>query len=60
MKAMLKSELARCAGVSPRTFSRWCEPFRAELEALGWTPNKKLLDPRIIEFLCDRLCLDVP
>ena len=57
MKAMLKSELARSAGISTKTLSRWCKPFEKELTAMGWTPQTKLLKPAIVEFLRDKLCL---
>ena len=60
MKAMLKSELAREAGVSMRTFRRWCEPFREELIQMGWRPEMKLLPPKIVAFLADKLCIIVP
>ena len=60
MKAMLKSELAREAGVSTRTFGRWCKPFRKELIQMGWRPEMKLLPPHIVAFLADKLCITVP
>jgi hypothetical protein len=60
MKAMLKSELAREAGVSMRTFRRWCKPFRKELIQMGWRPEMKLLPPKIVAFLADKLCIIVP
>ena len=46
MKSMLKSELAREAGVSVRTLNRWCEMYREELIAMGWRPRMKLLPPK--------------
>ncbi len=60
MKAMLKQELADAAGVSLRTFQRWCMPYRKELEEMGWKPNHKLLKPNIIKFLADKFCIDLP
>ena len=50
MKAMLKSELAREAGVSVRTLNRWCEMYRKELTAMGWRPKMKMLPPNIVAF----------
>jgi hypothetical protein len=38
MKAMYKSELARLAGVSSRTFARYLAAHREELAKLGVTP----------------------
>ena len=60
MKAMLKQELAEKAGVSPRTLSRWCQPYRKELMLMGWKPKMKLLPPHIVKFLSDIFCIDVP
>jgi hypothetical protein len=60
MKAMLKQELADCAGISLRTLHRWCLPYRKELVRMGWQPKMKLLPPRIVAFLSDKFCIDVP
>ena len=60
MKAMLKQELADCAGISLRTLHRWCLPYRKELVRMGWKPKMKLLPPRIVAFLSDKFCIDVP
>ena len=60
MKAMLKQELADAAGVSLRTLHRWCEPYREELLRMGWQPKMVLLPPRIVKFLTDKFCIDVP
>ena len=35
MKSMLKSELAREAGVSVRTLNRWCKPHQKKLVQMG-------------------------
>ena len=59
MKAMSKSELADCAGVSVNTLMKWCKPFQSELEAMGFRPNDKLLPPVIVKFLVDKLCIDL-
>ena len=60
MKAMLKKELADCAGVSLRTLHRWCEPYREELLRMGWQPKMILLPPHIVKFLSEKFCIDVP
>lgn len=59
MKAMLKSELAAKAGVSRTTLKNWCKPYQKELEAMGLGPNAKVLPPQIVQFLANKLCLDV-
>ena len=57
MKAMLKSELAREAGVSVRTFNRWCKPYHKELVKMGWKPRMKLMPPKIVAYLTDKFCI---
>ena len=58
MKAMSKSELAARAGVSLNTLSRWCKPFKEELAAMGLQPHQKVLPPRIVKYLAEKLCID--
>ena len=57
MKAMLKSELAREAGVSMRTFYNWCKPYHKELIKMGYNPRTKLLSPKIVAFLTEKFCI---
>ena len=59
MKAMSKSELAAKAGVSRTTLNNWCKPYLKELEAMGLAPKAKVLPPHIVQFLANKLCLDV-
>ena len=59
MKAMTKHELAAREGVSVRTLMRWCRPFRAELDAMGLKPPAKKLPTRVVNFLSEKLCIDV-
>ena len=59
MKAMLKSELAAKAGVSRTTLKNWCKPYQKELEAMGLGPNAKVLPPNVVQFLANKLCIDV-
>ena len=69
MKAMYKSELARLAGVSSRTFARYLAAHREELAKLGVTPQaRKLpprapqarkLPPRAVRFVCEDYCIDL-
>ncbi|MBP5424599.1 MAG: hypothetical protein IKM76_07055 [Prevotella sp.] len=56
---MSKSELAMKAGVSVQTLMNWLRPFRQELEALGLQPNVKVLPPKIVGFICEKLAIDV-
>ncbi len=57
MKSMLKSELAREAGVSRRTLNNWCKPYMKELTAMGYRPTMKLLPPKIVQFMKDQFCI---
>ena len=59
MRAMTKHELAAREGVSVRTLMRWCRPFRAELDAMGLKPTAKKLPTRVVNFLSEKLCIDV-
>ncbi|MDE6648155.1 MAG: hypothetical protein K2K03_10115 [Prevotella sp.] len=59
MRAMTKQEMALRAGVSVRTLIRWCRPYEAELQRMGMRPNMKLMPPHVVQFLVDRLCIDV-
>jgi transposase len=59
MKTMLKSELARKAGVSERTLMNWCRPYREELRKMGLGSKAKLLPPHVVKFLCEKFCIIV-
>ena len=59
MKAMTKQQLSYHAGVSVRTLTKWCRPYRKELEAIGMTPNMKILPPHIVGWICDKFCIAV-
>jgi len=37
----------------------WCKPFRKDLEAMGMTPGMRVLPPRIVMFIAEKLCIDV-
>ena len=56
---MSKSALAAKAGVSRTTLNNWCKQYQKELEAMGLVPNAKVLPPHIVQFLANKLCLDV-
>ena len=59
MKAMTKQQLADAAGVSVRTLMSWCEPFRTDLENMGLKPKSKLLSPKMVGFIAEKLCIDL-
>ena len=51
-KAMLKSELARAAGVSLKVLNRWLEPHRQQLTNLGVGKYDKMLPPSAVNYIC--------
>ena len=59
MKAMSKQQLADAAGVSVGTLMNWCRPFRKELEAMGLRPGMRVLPPKIVRFIAEKLCIDL-
>jgi len=59
MKAMTKSELADAAGVSVTTLMKWCSPWRPELEAMGVRPSDRMLPPRAVKLIAERLDIDI-
>lgn len=59
MKAMSKSELADCAGVSLDTLRRWCEPYQKELEGMGLKRHAKVLPPNVVMYLAEKYCIDI-
>ena len=54
-----KSELARLAGVSPRTFRRYLASRRAALEAMGISYRAQKLPPQAVKYLCEDYCIDL-
>ena len=59
MKAMTRQQLAYFAGVSVRTLSNWCKPYQQELETLGLKTNMIVLPPRVVQWICDKFCIDI-
>ena len=59
MKAMLKSEMARAAGVSVKTLNSWCRPYRKQLTKMGWKPRTKIIPPKAAAFIVEEFCIDV-
>ena len=58
MKSYLKSELARAAGVSYRTFQRWLQQQSEQLSQWGVTPRTQLLPPVAVEWICQQYGID--
>ena len=56
---MLKRKLAQHAGVSSRTFSRWLQKHRTQLEELGVKPNDRILPPQAVKYLCETFWIDI-
>jgi hypothetical protein len=59
MKAMTRQQIGYYAGVTARTLNNWCKPYRKELEALGLHPGMIILPPNIVQWICDKFCIDV-
>ncbi len=59
-KFISKRELARLAGVSNRTFSRYLASRRHVFEAMGINPRARLLPPQAVKYVCEDYCIDLP
>ena len=61
MKALLKSSLARKAGVSLRTLTRWLrDPYiSAQLKAIGEPKNRKKLSPKAVKLIATHYDIDL-
>lgn len=59
MKAMTKTQLAACAGVSVRTFSDWLAPIASELARMGYPPGKRSIPPNVVNYLAELFCIDI-
>ena len=59
MKRMYKIELARAAGVSPRTFSRWLKANEQELRKVGVKPSDHLVSPSGIRYICEKFDIEL-
>jgi len=60
MKAKTRQELAGYAGVSVKTLSNWCKPYSKELKALGLQDGMIVLPLVIVQWICEKFCIDVP
>lgn len=59
MKSYFKSELARAAGVSTRTFRRWLAKNESVLTEMGVSPRTQLLPPIAVEWICRQYGIDL-
>ena len=55
-----KSELAKMAGVSPSTFTRYLRSRRHILDGMGITPKAQKLPPQAVKYICEDYCIDLP
>lgn len=58
-RAMYKSRLAKYAGVSLRTLSRWMVRDKDYLESQGVTDRTRLLPAQVVQYLCEKYCIDL-
>ena len=59
-KFISKRQLAKLAGVSERTFTRYLRTRRHILEAMGVLSNARLLPPQAVKYICEDYCIDLP
>lgn len=55
-----KSELAKMAGVSARTFSRYLSSRQHILDKMGISPKAQKLPPKAVQYVCEDYCIDLP
>ena len=59
-KFISKSTLAKLAGVSSRTFTRYLATRRHILDAMGISPKAQKLPPQAVRYICEDYCIDLP
>lgn len=57
---MYKSELAKLAGVSTRTFSRYLATRKEILASMGISVKAHMLPPKAVKYVCEDYCIDLP
>ncbi len=57
--SMYKSELAKRAGISERTMSRYIKLQQPMLTGIGVSPKTKLLPPKAVKMLCEALDIEL-
>ena len=58
MKSYTKKQLADAAGVSAATLRRWLRTDEEFLRANGITSKTKILPPKVVQYLCEKYCID--
>ena len=58
MNSYFKYELARAAGISMRTFSRWLSQNTTFLAELGVMPTTKLIPAKAAQWICGQYGID--
>ena len=56
---MYKSELAKLANVSPRSFARYLATRRAILTDMGVAPRAKKLSPKAVKYITEDYCINI-
>ena len=56
---MYKSELARLAGVSSRTFARYLATRRQILSEMGVSQYAQMLPPKAVKYVSEDYCIDL-
>ena len=56
---MSKQQLADCAGVSVKVLMNWCRQYRKEFEDMGIKPKDRVLPPKLVKFIAEKLCIDI-
>lgn len=59
MKAITKTQMARCAGVCRKTFASWLKPHEKELTQMGYLPGMHCIPPRAVEWIAEKFCIDI-
>ena len=60
MRSYTKAQLADAAGVSIATFRRWLKSDEEFLHANNINVQTKLLSPKVVSYLCEKYCIDLP
>ncbi len=58
-RAMRKSELAKCAGIPKRTFTRYIKLQQPMLSAIGVSSRTQILPPKAVKMLCEALDIEL-
>ena len=53
-----KKEFADALGISASAFKVWIRPYQEELEQMGVSKFAKVLPPKAVKLLCDKLGME--